>query len=217
MKTVRYFALGFVLLGLVAGASAEGKTRHENKSKTPLSIIAFSAPADESSVSSTISVRAASSQVDSVKAVTFFVDGEQLAQAKGSAGAFKWDTTKVGDGWHTLTAIAEDSKGKQTEADLAVRVHNFIDKIAPTIVIEWPMDGETKSNVMTTRVHVTDNIGVTSVETYIDGQLVGTSNSAPFDTKWKWNKLAKGTHTFVCKAYDAAGNVAVSSPVKITK
>jgi hypothetical protein len=218
MKTVRHVALGFVLLGIAASVPAmEGKYSKRIDKAKAVPLISFSSPADESSVSSTIAVRAASSQVDAVKAVTFYVDGELVAKTNGSAGNFKWDTTKVGDGWHTLSAVAKDGNGKETETSLAVMVHNFVDTEAPKISIQWPMDGKVKDNWLTTRVHATDNIGVTSVETYIDGVLVATSNSGPFETKWKWSKLTKGVHTMQCKAYDAAGNATTSAPLTITK
>ena len=218
MNTIRYVALGLVLLGIASGAPAtEGKLSKRDSKAKAVPVLAFSAPADESSVSSTVAVRAASSQVDTIKAVSFYVDGELIAKTSGPAGNIKWDTTKVGDGWHTLSAVAKDANGKESEANLAVMVHNFVDKEAPAIAIEWPMDGKVKDNWLTTRVHATDNIAVTSVETYIDGVLVATSNNGQFDTKWKWSKLKKGTHTIKCKAYDAAGNSATSAALTITK
>lgn len=219
MKTVHQIALGCVLLGIASGASAtDGKySKISAKVNKAVPLISFSAPADESSVSSTIAVRAASPQVDKIKGVTFLIDGEVLAKTNGSSGTINWDTTKIHDGWHTLSAVAKDSSGKETEANVAVMVHNFVDKVAPSISIEFPMDGNLKDNWLTTRVHVVDNIGVTSVETYIDGKLVATSNVAPFETKWSWNKLSKGAHVIQCKAYDAAGNSSSSAPLTITK
>lgn len=217
-KSVSFFALSAVLLGSAAMClAAEGKVKGHARATKPAPAIAFSFPADESNVSATVPVRAVASQVDNVHSVTFYVDGVQLANSKGPGGSFKWDTTKVGDGWHTLSAVGKDASGKSSEAQLAVMVHNFIDKIAPTIAITWPTDGNPKSGWLTTRVHATDNIAVTSVETYIDGKLAATSNAAPFDTKWNWSKLAKGPHTIQCKAYDAAGNSGMSTAYQITK
>src|SRR5689334_3036306 len=117
MKTVRFVALGFVLVGIASGAPAmEGKySKRGDKASKAVPLISFSSPADESSVSSTIAVRAAASQVEKIKGVTFLVDGEQVARTAGPAGTFKWDTTKVGDGWHTLSAVAKDANGKETE------------------------------------------------------------------------------------------------------
>ena len=217
-KRVGFVATTVVMLGAAnLSLAADGKAKHHAPAAKPAPTIAFSSPADESNVSATIPVRAVASQVDKVHSVTFYVDGVQLANTKGPGGSFKWDTTKVGDGWHTLTAVGKDANGKSTEAQLAVMVHNFVDKNAPTIAITWPTDGDPKTGWLTTRVHATDNIAVTSVETYIDGKLVATSSTAPFNTKWDWNKLPKGHHTIQCKAYDAAGNTATSPSYGISK
>jgi len=215
MNSVCFAALAMVMVGLAPSPSADNG-KHLAVATKPAPAISFSAPADESSVTATIPVRATASDVE-IKGVTFLVDGVEVSKAAGPAGTFKWDTTKFGDGWHTLTAVAKDASGKATEADVAVMVHNFVDKSAPKVAITWPMDGDTKSAWKTTRVHTSDNIAVTSVETYLDGKLVASSNTAPFDMKWKWNKLAKGNHTLQVKAYDSAGNSSASSVVTIAK
>lgn len=180
--------------------------------------LVFSSPADESSVTATIPVRAVvASASDAVHEVTFYLDGVQLAQSPGTGGAFKWDTTKAGDGWHTLSAVAKDSAGRASETKLAVMVKNFKDTEAPSVGMTWPTEGNRKSGWMTTQASVSDNIGVTAVEAYIDGKRVATSTSAPFQTKWSWKKLAKGPHSLQLKAYDAAGNIGVSSVVSFQK
>lgn len=215
VRSLGFAAFSLILLG-VAGAS-EGKTAKKHSAVVKPAAIVFSYPADESNVSATVPVRAVASQVDKVHSVTFYLDGDKLTSSEGPGGAFKWDTTKVGDGWHTLSAVAKDATGKTSEADLAVMVHNFVDKVAPKVHITWPMDGDPKSGWMTTRVHATDNIAVSTVETYVDGSLVATSSTAPFDTKWNWSKLSKGEHTLQCIAYDSVGNSSASAMCTITK
>lgn len=216
MKSVRAIAFVVTFAPLAVFSIAHtAAIKHKAEKLAPK--IAFSAPADESSVSSFVPVRAVSPDVERVKSVTFLVDGVEVSKAAGPGGAFKWDTTKIGDGWHTLTAVAKDANGKTSEADLAVMVHNFVDRSAPSIAITWPTDGNRKGEWITTKVHVADNIGVTSVEAYVDEKLVATSANAPFDMKWKWSKLDKGAHTIVCRAYDAAGNCSTSAPITIQK
>lgn len=183
---------------------------------TPPLTLSFSSPADESNLTAVVPVRASAAQPEAVKSLTFYLDGVELRKASGSAAAFQWDTTRVKDGWHTLSAVAEDGNRK-TEARLAVMVHNFKDTAAPEISVTWPRDGNPRSGWLTTRVHVTDNIQVTSVETYIDGKCVATSSVAPFDMKWSWKQLAKGQHVMFCKAYDAAGNVGRTAELKLVK
>jgi len=51
-----------------------------------------------------------------------------------------------------------------------------------------------------------DNVGVTKVEFYRDGALFTTLIAAPFSTSFDTRTLANGSHTFLAKAYDAAGN-----------
>lgn len=66
-------------------------------------------------------------------------------------------------------------------------------------------------------VSVSDNAGVMRNELYVDGQLVATSTTAPFTTKWNTKKALAGLHKLVCKAYDKAGNSAVSQEVVVYK
>lgn len=61
--------------------------------------------------------------------------------------------------------------------------------------------------------NVTATLGITKVEYYIDGVLVGAANSGPYTYNWQ---ATLGQHTLVAKAYDAAGNVGTSAPVAIT-
>jgi hypothetical protein len=92
------------------------------------------------------------------------------------------------------------------------------DTTAPSIVISSPTNGGRLSNNTTSvYVNVSDNVGVTKVELYFDGALVNTSASAPFTTKVNTRKVASGAHTLQTKAYDAAGNSALSASVTAYK
>jgi hypothetical protein len=66
-------------------------------------------------------------------------------------------------------------------------------------------------------VNASDNVAVKKVELYVDGVLKATSTLAPFTTKWSTQKVSVGPHTLQTKAYDAAGNKAVSASVTITR
>lgn len=56
-----------------------------------------------------------------------------------------------------------------------------------------------------------DNVGVSRVEFYVDGVLVGTDSSSPYSATLDSTTLSNGSHALVAKAYDAAGNVGTSS------
>lgn len=91
------------------------------------------------------------------------------------------------------------------------------DTLPPTISIMSPGSGAAVSGTVTVKVAATDDVGVMKGELYVDGALVGTSTSAPFNFKWNTRKARAGQHSLHSKAYDAAGNVGTSSPVTVTK
>ena len=72
-------------------------------------------------------------------------------------------------------------------------------------------------NNLNVSVNATDNLGVTKVELYVDGNLTSASTVAPFTTSWSCRTAARGTHTLQCKAYDASGNVGSSAVVSVIK
>lgn len=69
------------------------------------------------------------------------------------------------------------------------------------------------SGTITFGASASDNVGVTRVEFYVDGNLQGSDSSSPYSATLDSTTLADGTHALVAKAYDAAGNVGSSSAV----
>ena len=72
------------------------------------------------------------------------------------------------------------------------------------------------TGTITLSATATDNVGVTKVEFYIDGALVGTDTTSPYSVTYNSASLANGTHSLVAKAYDAAGNIGSSTAVSFT-
>ena len=72
------------------------------------------------------------------------------------------------------------------------------------------------TGTITLSATASDNVAVTKVEFYIDGSLVGTDTSSPYDMAFNSATLADGSHTLVAKAYDAAGNIGTSTSVPFT-
>jgi hypothetical protein len=70
----------------------------------------------------------------------------------------------------------------------------------------------------TTIIHATatDNVGVNYVEFYVSGKIQCTIMNPPYDCPWQVPVGAGITYTFQTKAYDAQGNVGVSTPVQVT-
>lgn len=87
---------------------------------------------------------------------------------------------------------------------------------APTVSITSPASGATISGTTSVAISATDNVGVTSVELYVDGVLKGTDTSSPYSVSLNTTQLSAGTHTLQAKAYDAAGNVGQSTAFSVT-
>lgn len=69
------------------------------------------------------------------------------------------------------------------------------------------------SGTVTFDASASDNVGVTSVEFYVDGTLKGSDATAPYALAFDSTTVADGSHTLTAKAYDAAGNVGTSTAV----
>jgi hypothetical protein len=72
-------------------------------------------------------------------------------------------------------------------------------------------------NKLTVTVAASDNVGVASVQLYLDGSLVGTDTAAPYAFNLNTAKLSAGTHTLQAKAFDPSGNSGISAPVTLVK
>jgi thermitase len=88
------------------------------------------------------------------------------------------------------------------------------DNEVPMVAIVSPADG-TVSGVVRIDVSASDDVGVTQVELYVDGQIMGTEISEPFVFNWDSTTVHDGEATLSAYAYDAAGNEGFASPVTL--
>jgi len=91
------------------------------------------------------------------------------------------------------------------------------DTVPPTVAILSPSSGTTVSGQITISAAASDNTGVIdSVSFYVDGKLIQTVSSSPYEVIWNSAYSVNGSHTLKAIAKDGAGNTNVSSPVTIT-
>ena len=87
------------------------------------------------------------------------------------------------------------------------------DTVLPTVSITAPAR---VSGITAVSVSASDNVGVATVEFYVNNVLQGTLTSAPYNFNWDISLLSKGSYTLSAKAYDAAKNVGQSANVVVT-
>ncbi|MCX7111563.1 MAG: Ig-like domain-containing protein [Proteobacteria bacterium] len=90
------------------------------------------------------------------------------------------------------------------------------DKTPPVVSLTSPTVGQTRMGAINFAAQASDDVKVTKVEFYANTTLVGTVTTAPYQSRVNWNPqlLPYGSYDFTANAYDAAGNVGVSTPVK---
>ncbi|MBI3071878.1 MAG: putative Ig domain-containing protein [Deltaproteobacteria bacterium] len=85
------------------------------------------------------------------------------------------------------------------------------DPTPPDVSITAPVNGAEINGVVSITATATDNVGVTRVEFFKDGRYLATNTSAPFAASWDTDDETLGSHTLSARAYDASGNVAMST------
>jgi thermitase len=175
-------------------------------------------PLNGATISGLNSVNISASDNVAVVKVEWYLDGALAASSTNSSPAFSWDTTTCTNGTHTLLAKAYDAAGNTgTSASVTVSVQNPVrDTTPPTVTVAAPLAGATLFGTITVNINASDNVGVTKVEWYLDGLLAGSTTNLPASFSWKTAGSTNGSHTVQAKAYDAAGNVGVSSLVTVT-
>ena len=126
---------------------------------------------------------------------------EVLQRSADDRGAAGWDASY---GWGRVNAARAVAQALSTTG---------ADSTAPTVSLTSPAGGQTLSGTVTVQVSAADNVGVTRVELFVDGSLRATSTVAPYSFSLNTRKLKQAGHTMQARAYDAAGNVGVSTLV----
>jgi Bacterial Ig domain len=166
-----------------------------------------------------------------VTKVVFKVDGTTLNTELYAPWNCHFDSTKVANGTHTLTATAYDAAGNSRSASISVGVSNGTvpaptpapeptptpvgDTTAPTVAWQVPTAGSMIKGTLqgsSCEVSASDDHGVTSVVFKVDGTTtLNTESDAPWNCSFDTTKVSDGSHTVIATAYDAAGNSSSAS------
>lgn len=90
------------------------------------------------------------------------------------------------------------------------------DVTAPTVNLTAPANGATLSGSVDLTASASDAVGVTKVEFYVSGSLLGVDQTAPYTLTWNSSDVANGSYALMAKAFDAAGNVGSDNDTTVT-
>jgi len=80
-----------------------------------------------------------------------------------------------------------------------------VDRVLPAVAITSPGGGNVTGTI-TLAANASDNDAISSVQFRVDGTVLGTVSSAPFQMSWDTTTIANGGHTIYAIATDRVGN-----------
>jgi hypothetical protein len=201
-------------------SAARTVTVNNGGGDTQAPTVSLTAPASGATVSGSVSVTASASDNVGVVGVQFKVDGVNFGTEDTFAPYSRtWDSLTVGNGTHSLTAVARDAAGNtRTSAAATITVNNTsADSQAPTVSLTAPASGATVSGAVTVSASASDNVGVVGVQFRLDGSALGSEDlTAPYSITWTTTGSSNGTHSLTAVARDAAGNATTTSSRTVT-
>lgn len=129
--------------------------------------------------------------------------GEDISKPIFNDELIQWDTSNM-EGLYAiqLTVVRNDNRIENAFSQVTV------DNQPPQISILYPQAEQNISlgnkQVLTLRLDATDNLGIQTVEIYLDDVLLTTLYQTPYAYSWD---AKNGSHTLTAKSTDLAGNI----------
>jgi hypothetical protein len=90
----------------------------------------------------------------------------------------------------------------------------FVVEVGPTVALTAPSSNAYVTGVVPLAATATGNQGVARVDFYVDGTMLGTDTSAPYELSWDSTGVAEGAHSLTVKAYGTDG-IPTTSPAVV--
>jgi alpha-tubulin suppressor-like RCC1 family protein len=182
---------------------------------TPIVVLDY--PQDGATLTGVEMLQATVTNGDSVAAVQFLVDGEVVGAAEGAPFSFAWDTTSAAPGPYAIQARATDGTGAVVAVSEGANITVENEASAPIVTLDYPQEGAILTGIETLQATVTDGDSVAAVQFLVDGEMVGSDDSAPYSFAWDTTSVAPGPYTVQARATDGTGTVvAVSDTASVT-
>jgi chitinase len=209
----------------VIGVTVYPRTGEAGDGIDPTALFLY--PIEGSTVAGTVRVALDIADNDSLAKIEFYVDGELETSEENPSSPwfYDWDSSVKADSLvHNLYVKLQDKAGNIGTASRNVTVFSEIgtaepDTDPPVALFLYPVAGTDVTGTVQASVDLFDNIGVSRVEFYVDGQLENsaTNPSVPWVFNWDTSPVADGAlHSIYIKAYDAAGNTGTSELLVLT-
>jgi plastocyanin len=176
--------------------------------------VSLTAPGNGATFSTTDTITFSANAGDDagVNRVEFYSDGNLIGTDTSAPYSV---TASLPAGQHSITAKAFDGPGLSTTSGANTITVNAPANQPPTVSLTAPGNGQAFSttDTITFSADANDDAGVSRVEFYSDGNLIGTDTSAPYSVT---ASLPAGQHSITAKAFDGPGLSTTSGANTIT-
>ncbi|WP_239470209.1 Ig-like domain-containing protein [Archangium violaceum] len=176
--------------------------------------VSLTAPAAGATVSGTLTLSASASDNVGVTKVEFYDGSTLLGSDSSSPYSFSWNSRNGANGPRTLTARALDAAGNSTTS-AAITVTADNDFTPPSVSLTAPAEGATLTGTVTFSATASDDRAMSKVEILVGTSVGCTDTSAPYSCSYNTRNLSSGARVLTARAYDAAGNITLSSAVNV--
>ena len=132
------------------------------------------------------------------------MDGSRLTEITSAPFSYEWNSTQknVPSGPHDFLFKVTDIAGNVGQAKLRLNVQPPL-----TLEITSPTDGSTIGSATKITANVTTLPGITvaRVDFLVDGKVIASDTTAPFEADWDVTKYPALTHPVSAIAYDGSG------------
>ena len=156
---------------------------------------------------------------DSIRFVRFIIDGDSIYTDSQSPYEYVWETSSFSDKSYTLSAIVEDISANRTViGPISVFVDNIPepDTSPPIGNIINPPSSSTVSGVIPIKVSAYDNDSIKHVEFSINGELLSSDNTHPYEYLWDTNQETdQENHLISIMITDLSNNKAMLTTISV--
>ncbi|WNG57901.1 S8 family serine peptidase [Archangium gephyra] len=179
-------------------------------------VVALTAPAPGARVGLLVDLLANATDDRGVTRVEFYDGTVLIGSDTYPPFGYTWNPRATQVGTRTLTARAYDAGGNMAISAPVEVVAVPLESTPPSVSLTAPGGGAKLGGTVTLSADVTEASGVSKVEFLLDGALLGTLTSPPYDYRWYTGLVTNGGHSLSVRATDIHGNVATSPGVGVT-
>jgi peptidoglycan/xylan/chitin deacetylase (PgdA/CDA1 family) len=182
--------------------------------------VSMTAPLDGTSVPGPVALTATASDTGGPAAgidhVDFLVNGVVVGRTAAAPYSVTWDPATVSGSSASIAARAVDTAGNATTSpSVMVTLGAASVDLPPTVSLTAPADGATVSSAVLLSANASDDHGVDHVDFLVDGVVVGTASTPPYEYTWDPSAHAAGPATIAAVAFDRATHSTTSTAVTV--